>query len=116
MVNADHLRDAQPWLPTLDPVELAMGLKTIEEMGEGVSAVARCLMQGINESEPVTKKPNKEWLEDELADIQAAATFLINRYKLDGERMLERRLRKYAHLNQWHDKLRAAMVAGLPPP
>lgn len=60
-----------PWIPMSKPIDIKHLGKLAEELGEASSAVARCLIQGIDESEPVTGKLNRQWLEDELADVCA---------------------------------------------
>lgn len=99
--NADKLRDANPWHPMNDPIDIKHIGKFIEELGECVSAAARVLIQGIEECEPVTKKPNKEWLEDEIADIKANIDLCVDRFKLSINKDREERKKKY--LKQWHD-------------
>lgn len=103
MVDADKLRDASPWHPMSDPVDLKHLGKLIEELGEAIAAASRCLIQGINEAEPVTGKINKEWLEDEIADVRANLTLVERRFKLNENRMLQRTLRKMKHLQSWHE-------------
>lgn len=103
MSNADHLRDASPWHPMSDPVDLKHLGKLSEELNECGSAVARCIIQGIDEREPETKKPNRVWLQDEIADVQANLDLVIERFGLDEEAMAERSEKKKRHLKQWHD-------------
>jgi hypothetical protein len=45
--------------------------KQLEELNELGSATARCIIQGIDGREPVTKKPNREWFMEEVADVYA---------------------------------------------
>lgn len=101
MVDANDLRDASPWHPMSDPVDLKHLGKLLEELGEGVSAVARCLIQGIDECEPATGKSNREWIQDEFADIEANMYLVTQRFKLlvDDKRVA----RKLYHLTQWHN-------------
>ena len=103
MVDADHLRDASPWHPMKDAVDLKHLGKLAEEMGEAVAAISRCIIQGINEHEPVTGKVNREWLEDELADVWAGMNLCCQHFGLDVLRMIERKRRKEKHLRQWHE-------------
>ena len=91
-----------PWVPESDPKRLKILGKALEEAGEYTSAVSRCLVQGIGESEPVTGKPNKQWLEEELADVLATAAHLIEEFGLDDKFMGERSLKKYEQLKTWH--------------
>lgn len=91
-----------PWQPERDPVNLAVLGKAIEEMGEAISMLGRCIIQGIEEAEPVTGKPNRVALEDELADVAATAAMVVERFKLHTDRMSGRVAAKTDHLTRWH--------------
>lgn len=91
-----------PWHPQRDPVNLAVLGKAIEEMGEAISMLGRCIIQGIEEAEPVTGKPNRVALEDELADVAATASMVVERFKLHTDRMSVRVAAKTDHLERWH--------------
>lgn len=101
MVNADDLRDAAPWHPMSNPVDLKTIGKLLEELGEAVSAAARCMIQGIDECEPVTGKPNRKWIEDEFADLQANMKLTVERFNLAVDQ--HRIDKKIYHLSQWHN-------------
>lgn len=94
-----------PWVPMTVPIDKKHIGKLLEELGEAVAAASRCLIQGINEKEPVTHKPNKEWLEDELADVLANITLCQIHFKLDEQRMAIRQIKKMQHLSNWHRML-----------
>lgn len=83
-------------------LDVAILGKSIEEGGEYVSAAARCIIQGINMSEPVSGKPNREWLEDEIADSRANLRLVEERFRLNEQRMAEREAAKVRHLRAWH--------------
>jgi hypothetical protein len=100
--NADQLRDARPWHPITDAVDLKHLGKLGEELAECGAAVSRCIIQGVDECEPETGKPNRQWLEDEIADIKANIALVEQRFGLDTARMATRAARKMAHLRQWH--------------
>lgn len=53
-------RHLNPWHPMTDAINLAHLGKLAEELNECGAAVARCIIQGIDGSEPVTGKPNRE--------------------------------------------------------
>lgn len=91
-----------PWIPARDPVDLAVLGKFAEELNEAGAAAARCIIQGIAECEPVTGKPNKEWLEDEIADVLAGVLLTIRRFDLNTRRIEQRRETKLDHLENWH--------------
>ena len=88
----------------LDNIAALLG-KLTEELGEAVTAASRCLIQGIDESEPVSGKPNKEWLEEELADVWALTSLVINRFGLDASRINARSADKQRRKQIWLDEL-----------
>lgn len=94
-----------PWCPMSRPIDLKHLGKLMEELGEAQSAVARCLIQGIDEREPVTHKLNREWLEDELADVSANIDLVKKHFVLNEARMADREERKKLHLRGWHSML-----------
>jgi NTP pyrophosphatase (non-canonical NTP hydrolase) len=105
MSNADELRAANPWQPMSNPVDLAHLGKLGEECGELVAAKERCTIQGIDEREPVTGKLNREWLEDEIADVKANIELVMLRFNLDRDRIARRAGKKMEHLRGWHVQL-----------
>lgn len=94
-----------PWVPMSKPIDLKHLGKLAEELNEAASAVARCIIQGIDECEPVTLKRNREWLEDELADVTANIGLVTDHFGLDRVRMQTRAARKRTHLRAWHTML-----------
>lgn len=102
--DADDRRDDEPWHPIGNKVDLKTLGKFLEELGEAVSAGARCIIQGIDGCEPVTGKPNETWLEEELADIAANAQLVVERFNLSRATIEERKLRKMEMLRKWHEK------------
>lgn len=102
MIDVDG-KKYSPWHPMTDPVDNKHIGKLLEELGEAVAAAARCQIQGIDECEPNTGKPNKEWLEDELADVEANIRLCAERFRLDRDRMDSRSAKKVAMLRSWHD-------------
>jgi hypothetical protein len=110
MSSADHLRDANPWHPITDTIDLKHLGKLGEELNELAAAaskcgaaVSRCIIQGVDEAEPVTGRVNREWLEDEIADVRANSELCIKRFGLDEARIAARSEKKKGHLKQWHD-------------
>lgn len=85
-----------------DPVDLKHLGKLGEEASELGAAVSRCIIQGIDECEPVTGKLNREWLEDEIADVRANSELNIERFGLDEDRITKRVEKKKRHLRIWH--------------
>jgi NTP pyrophosphatase (non-canonical NTP hydrolase) len=113
VANADNLRDASPWEPMSRPVDLKHLGKLVEELGECVAAVARCLIQGIDEAEPVTGKINREWFTDEIADVLANIELNIDHFELCAPTIGRRVERKKAHLRQWHGLLKPGLLEAL---
>lgn len=91
-----------PWRPMRDPLDLKHLGKLSEELGEASAAVARCIIQGIDEAEPSTGKINRAWLEEELADVAANIALVMAHFDLDEGRMAERVARKTKQLAEWH--------------
>lgn len=89
------------WVPETDPVRCALLLKFSEEAGELVAAISRCLMQGIDEREPVTGKLNREWLEDEMADVLGLLELTTQVEFLNRSRIAERAQKKRAMKLDW---------------
>jgi NTP pyrophosphatase (non-canonical NTP hydrolase) len=87
------------------PIDLKHLGKLAEELGEAQAAVARRIIQGIDERKPVAGKPNREWLEDELADVLANLLLVGEHFGLDNLRMAARAERKTEHLRRWHAML-----------
>jgi len=97
-----------PWFPMNKSIDLKHLDKLLEETGELTSAAARCLAQGIDEREPVTGKLNREWLEDEIADVCANLELNIEHFNLNRERIASRIDFKKKHLKRWHGMLNDA--------
>lgn len=102
MIDITKLKDPSPWHPIKDPVDLKHLGKLAEELGECISAVNRCIIQGVDEKHPVTEKVNKEWLEDEIADVMAGFQLAALRFNLNEARINERVEAKIKHLAAWH--------------
>jgi len=100
-----------PWHPITSPIDLKHLGKLAEELGELTAAISRCIIQGLDEREPVTGKLNREWLEDEIADVAVGIDLCIEHFRLNGPRMAERANQKEARLRSWHGALKQA-----PPP
>jgi hypothetical protein len=92
-----------PWRPMTDAVDLKHLGKLGEELGECSAAVSRCVIQGIDEAEPVTGKVNREWLEEEIADVLGNIELVVARFKLNSGRINARATEKARKLRTWHD-------------
>lgn len=112
MSDHNNLRPPSPWNPITDPVTLKILGKLLEEAGELTSALSRCVIQGIEEAEPVTGKVNRQWLLEEAADVGVGLELTLRMLQLTPEEnvaYMERVARKREHLQAWHE------MAGSPP-
>lgn len=91
-----------PWHPMTDAKSVKILGKLMEELGELQAAVARCLIQGIEEKEPVTGKPNKEWLTEEIADVKAQILHTMIQFDLNTAEIHKRQERKFNLTGNWH--------------
>jgi hypothetical protein len=94
-----------PWKPISNPLHLKQLGKLGEEASELCTVVSRCIIQGVDQSEPVTGKPNKLWLEEELADVLASIDRVMEGQNLDSEFILKRADMKRLRLIQWENML-----------
>lgn len=94
-----------PWRPLTRPIDLKHLGKLAEEMAEAGAAVARCIIQGVDEKEPVTGKPNRQWLEEELADVLANIELVARHFELSRGAIDSRARRKVLQLRTWHAML-----------
>ena len=90
-----------PWYPETETNRVRALGKALEELGELVSATARCLIQGIDEREPVTGKPNRQWLEQEVADVRTQCAILVETFDLDTQAIATRTRKKYDQMQEW---------------
>jgi NTP pyrophosphatase (non-canonical NTP hydrolase) len=97
--------DYNPWQPMKVPKDLKVIGKLGEELCEAGAAVFRCVIQGIDEVEPVTKKPNRQWLTEEIADVLANVDLVIDHFGLDLAAIEARAVAKRAKLIEWHGML-----------
>lgn len=92
------------WLPEPDLItHQALG-KLAEELGEAAQIAARCLIQGLDASDPKSGIPNREALAKELADIHAASFFVADvvGLRIDAARVAN----KQAGFHRWAGMLR----------
>lgn len=97
-----------PWMPETDRERLKVLGKLAEECNELGSAIARCIIQGIDEREPVTGKWNREWLMEELADVRANVSIAIEFFQLDVDLIAARQARKKGNILRWLFGINAA--------
>ena len=96
------MQDPSPWQPENDKLHLAVVGKLGEEASELSSACHRCSIQGVDGKHPVTGKSNREWLQDEIADVLAGCAIAIEHFNLDLTEIMERREMKRKHKKAWH--------------
>jgi hypothetical protein len=94
------------WQPITSKPDLAVLGKLGEELTECASALFRCIIQGIDEVEPETKRPNRDWLECEVADVHAMLDHIEEHFGLDIARIGSRWQAKYEYKKVWFDELR----------
>ena len=90
-----------PWMKEEDPLVVAVVGKLGEELSECAAACFRILIQGLNEVEPVTGKPNRQWLSEELADVAATMIRASDKLLLDEAFMSDRAARKSLGFERW---------------
>lgn len=103
-----------PWKPDRNTLNLAILGKLSEELSEAGAAAARCIIQGIDESEPTTGKVNRQWLEEELADALATISMTIHHFNLNLATLDARTARKVKHLKGWHEHIPALPATDWP--
>jgi NTP pyrophosphatase (non-canonical NTP hydrolase) len=90
------------WVPMADFADVACLGKLIEEANELAGIAARCIIQGgLDKIEPVTHKPNRRALEDEIADVLALIALTTSRFGLDLEAIEKRRIAKFDYKLPW---------------
>lgn len=94
-----------PWTPIKEALPLKQLGKLGEESGELSSAVSRCIIQGVDELEPVTGKSNRLWLMEEIADVLASIDRVVVGQQLDTEFILNRAAMKRERLILWEGML-----------
>ena len=94
------------WQPITDKRTLALLGKLGEEASELSSAAFRCIIQGVDEVEPTTGKPNRQWLEEEIADVLAMLSIIQEDMGLDKTAIIHRRMRKISYKQPWFDALK----------
>lgn len=89
------------WVPTTNLMELRRLGKLGEELGELSNVASRCIIQGINETDPSSGKVNRQRLLDELADVAAQIDCTVAAFELDVAYFGERRTRKRQQMAEW---------------
>ena len=74
----------------------------MRSVGGCVAAVARCIIQGVDEAEPSTGKINRDWLREAMIEVRCSCAAVINEYRLDSDVIMSRMTFKRGHLTRWH--------------
>lgn len=90
-------------LPTGDGGTLLRDM--VGACGGVIAAVSRCLIQGIDGEEPVTRKPNRAWFLEAVCRLLDGMVDIALSHNLDNDRMSERAKFKERHLRAWHTML-----------
>lgn len=89
------------WYVEVDAARLRRLGKTLEELGELQAVVARCIIQGIDEIDPSSGKVNRKRLEEEIADVYAQLSLLVEYFDLNSEFIHFRCLDKIDQMQTW---------------
>ena len=76
--------------------------KLIEELGELQQVAAKKLAYFDTDDHPDGAGSLKARMEDELADVFAAGTFVMQTFGLDTQRISDRSTMKLARFQAWH--------------
>jgi len=100
---AGHSFSARLALPHEEKTPLAAALVLLTQFQK---ALARCLIQGLEESDPATGLRNFDLLDAHITKVRNAQYELIERLSLNREAISVRIEKKYLYLTTWFDVLR----------
>ena len=89
------------WTPTTNLMELRRFGKTLEELCELGVVLARCIIQGIDETDPASGEVNRARLERETADVGAQLRCTIEAMGLDSVSISARIAHKMELMREW---------------
>lgn len=105
------LEKLNPWRPIQNSCDLKHLGKLQEELNEQIEVlskmgkvVARCIIQGMEGVNPSDAKVNKQWLEEELADVIGNSDLVIERFGLNRAFIMDRAHDKKVRLRTWHEQ------------
>lgn len=75
--------------------------KALEEMGELVSVLARCIIQGVDEVDPSSGEVNRMRMQKEGADVYTQLAHLVDAFDLNQSDMLTRIGYKTDSMAEW---------------
>lgn len=98
--TVDIGKRVDPWKPETDPVRISILGKTQEECNELGIELARCIIQGIDETNPTTNELNRWGLADELDDMETMIKIIREEFKIP--RNYDRQHLKYRAQQTWY--------------
>jgi hypothetical protein len=106
-MDTKDIPEIQPstWQPIQEKFLLAVLGKLGEETAELNAIICRCIIQGIDATEPVTGKWNRDQLQDEVADVLAMIDLLFATVTLNELAIAVRRQKKLGYKNKWIQEL-----------
>lgn len=107
-MNDDEIprKPVSEWQPITNKLHLALLGKLNEELAECIAAASRCIIQGLDAEHPETGKINREWFEDEIADVAAMMAHVSLQLDLDRMRMELRKKRKFDYKLPWFESFK----------
>lgn len=100
------------WEVTTDPLTLRRLGKLGEELGELANVASRCIIQGIDATDPGSGKVNRQRLLDELADVAAQIECTLSAFGLDRDYFGQRAARKVEQMAEWESLYAPCGVGG----
>lgn len=94
-------RKIAKWVSESDPHKVRRLGKTLEELGELVAVLARCLIQGSGEVDPSSGRLNLDRMQDEMADSLVQMRLTMNSFHADVEKIDERMDTKEREMREW---------------
>lgn len=89
------------WNVETNPLRLRRLGKLSEELGELQAVVSRCIIQGIDETDPSSLQVNRARLQEEIADVLAQCICTVKTLELNHELIIERSESKQAQMAEW---------------
>lgn len=96
----------QKWVSESDPHKVRRLGKSLEELGELVAVLARCLIQGADEVDPSSGVRNVLRMQNEIADVTTQLRLTAHAYALDQPAMMCRINEKMIQMEMWEDHFR----------
>ncbi len=97
---SEHIK-MNPWILPSSPLLRRRIGKTGEEANELGAVCSRILIQGLDEIDPSSGKPNRRRLEEESADVIAQIRKNMQRLGLDADFIKQRVSEKCKRMDEW---------------